>query len=55
MTAMLARIRPTVLLIAAMLTAICLVDIAAIEGPPTVGLAAIGALAAIAREVITDD
>ena len=48
---LLLRIRPTVLIIAALLAIVCLADIWA-DGDPTVGLAAAGALAAIARDVV---
>ena len=51
---MLNRIRPNVLSIAALLSAVCIADILA-AGDATVGLAAAGALAAIAKEIVSAD
>ena len=51
---MLNRLRPNVLSIAALLSAVCIVDILA-DGNATVGLAAAGALAAIAKDIISAD
>lgn len=51
MKTFLGRIRPTVLVICLMLTGICIADIFS-NGQADIGLAAAGALAAIARDVI---
>lgn len=53
MKSLMQRIRPSVLLICLMLTAVCVVDILA-TGDPKIGLAAVGALAALGRDILGD-
>lgn len=52
MKTLLQRIRPSVLLICLMLTGVCIADILATDGNPKIGLAAVGALAALGKDII---